>query len=178
MTAEESFWAKVRKTDTCWLWTGARSKGGTGYGQFMVGGRHLIAHRFSFELHTGPIPPGMLVCHTCDTPPCCNPAHLFLGSNRDNLLDASRKGRLPAQRDRARVRGERNGFSVLSDEQVAWIRRVARSGTAKATEVARQLGVSATTARQAASGVRWSHVAEPPCPFPPGRGHRAAKVSP
>jgi len=90
------FWAKVKKTDTCWLWTA--SKRAKGYGAFVwalpsgeiVQGR---AHRFSFELLNGPIPQGMCILHRCDTPACVNPDHLYLGTKAENNEDMRRKGR-------------------------------------------------------------------------------------
>lgn len=88
------FWAKVQKSDNCWEWTGLLNA--WGYGRFWTG-RHMSAHRYSWELHNGPIPAGLYVCHHCDNRKCVRPDHLFLGTQRDNLLDASRKGRLPNQ---------------------------------------------------------------------------------
>lgn len=88
----ERFWAKVQKTETCWLWTaGATTKG---YGYFCpTRPNKVYAHRYSWELVNGAIPTGLLVCHTCDNPPCVNPSHLFLGTVRDNAIDMSLKGR-------------------------------------------------------------------------------------
>jgi hypothetical protein len=95
MTTDERFWAKVEKTEGCWLWTGAKRH--KGYGAFVyardgevVQGR---AHRYSYEVHVGPIPPGVFVLHRCDTPACVRPDHLFLGTNQDNVTDMMKKGR-------------------------------------------------------------------------------------
>jgi len=80
----------------CWLWTASRN--GDGYGFMTVGSRGIDrsyrgAHRVSYEIYVGPIPDGMCVLHRCDVPACVNPAHLFLGTQRDNALDRERKHR-------------------------------------------------------------------------------------
>ena len=95
----ERFWAKVQKTDTCWLWTGATAR--HGYGNFFDGNHWVPAHRLAFELTYGPIHEGLDICHRCDNPPCVRPDHLFPGTTRENLQDASRKGRTAT--------GDRNG---------------------------------------------------------------------
>lgn len=99
LTLEQRFWAKVKKADGCWLWTGAGSRKGE-HGRIGIGGRSegiALAHRLSWELHHGPVPDGFCVCHRCDNPPCVNPAHLFLGTKGDNNRDMYAKGRAYAQ---------------------------------------------------------------------------------
>ena len=83
----------ARKTESgCWEW--ACGKDDWGYGKTYFNQRTEKAHRVAWRIFNCEIPPGMLVLHKCDNPPCINPWHLFLGTNRDNMLDASRKGRL------------------------------------------------------------------------------------
>jgi hypothetical protein len=91
MTPTERFWTRVDKSGECWVWTGAHLP--TGYGRLTGAKRGMYAHRFSWELHNGPIPDGLLVCHKCDNPPCVRPDHLFLGTNVDNIRDRDAKGR-------------------------------------------------------------------------------------
>lgn len=93
----ERFWAKVRKTDDCWLWTA--SADGKGYGKMLVDGKLQQAHRLSWLIHTGESPGDWHVCHKCDNPPCVRPDHLFLGTAVDNMRDMHAKGRRPAHYD-------------------------------------------------------------------------------
>ena len=86
------FWSKVKKTDACWLWTGTINHK---YGAIRIAYRAWRAHRVAWVIANGNIPKGMNVLHRCDNPPCVNPKHLFLGSQRDNLIDCIRKGRNP-----------------------------------------------------------------------------------
>ena len=92
------FWSKVQKAgpDDCWEWVAG--KGGRGYGMFWLDGKQVKAHRVAWMLENGPIPPGKgyhgtCVLHSCDNPPCVNPAHLFIGSNAVNQADMRAKGR-------------------------------------------------------------------------------------
>lgn len=152
------FFEKVRKTESCWLWTGA--KGGGGYGLIWLNGRNCPAHKLSWEIHNGPVPDGMLVCHDCpdgDNPACVNPAHLFLGTHVDNLRDASRKGMLATAKD-----GERNPMSKLTDEDVLTIRRRYKKGSRRGLnsswQLSREFGVSQSWIRVIANKERWKHL--------------------
>lgn len=100
---EERFWEKVpqRVNGECWIWRGEINR--KGYGNlFLRRGprRSMLAHRLSYEMAYGAIPEKMFVCHRCDTPPCVNPEHLFLGTNADNMRDASEKGRIKGHNSR------------------------------------------------------------------------------
>lgn len=145
---EERFWEKVKKTDNCWLWIGARSGG---YGMIRRGDKAVIAHRLAYEWTNGPIPDGLDICHTCDNPACVRPSHLFAGTARDNALDAAHKGRLVVPR------GERSSFAKLKDADIPNIRRLLAEGITK-TDIGKQYGVSRTTIYGIASGHNWTHI--------------------
>jgi hypothetical protein len=144
------FWAKVNKTEGCWLWTASTVK--FGYGQFGVSKTiHKNTHRLSWEIHRGPIPAGMYVCHACDVPACVNPAHLFLGTQRDNVLDCVRKGRAR----RTRMLGEKNHNSkapTISPERI----KEMFAGGVGVREIAPLAGVSKSTVFNIVSGKHWS----------------------
>jgi hypothetical protein len=91
----ERFWSKVDKECSeffdCWEWTGGKTV--DGYGLFKLNGRHVLAHRVSYEIEVGKIPDGMLVLHKCDNPSCVNPDHLYTGTNQDNANDRMKRNR-------------------------------------------------------------------------------------
>ena len=127
---------RVNRETGCWEWTGSRLK--AGYGQLgkEKGAGLMLAHRYSYEQNVGPIPAGMIVCHRCDNPPCCNPEHLFLGDHGANMKDMERKGRgrilTAAQVDEA-LRLWKGGMSLT---KVAAHMGVARMTVTRALEKA------------------------------------------
>jgi hypothetical protein len=129
----------------CWLWIGHLS---SGYGQLT--NKHwkdlIGAHRASWLLHKGEIPDGLVVCHKCDTRSCVNPDHLFLGTCKDNMVDAASKGRM--------ARGSRNGSSKLSEPDI----RAIRASGESIRGLARKFNVSQRTIQFIVRGVTWVHV--------------------
>lgn len=117
---EQRFWTKVEKTEGCWLWSGATNK--QGYGELGKGRRgdgNIAAHRLSYEIAYGPIPPAMQVLHKCDNPGCVRPDHLFLGTQKVNLEDMTAKD----HRSHYSQKGEDNGRAKLTLIQVQEIRQ-------------------------------------------------------
>jgi hypothetical protein len=118
-------------------------------------GRMIGAHRAAWLVTHGEIPEGQEVCHRCDNPPCCNPAHLFLGSHAENVQDSFSKGRGAANLPRDN-RGAKNGRARLTEASVNEIR--ARYGSVTARQLATELGVSIYTVRAVAQNRIWRHL--------------------
>lgn len=131
----ESFWSKVYKTDSCWIWTGAKEGGR--YGSLKVNGKNTKAHRYSWEIHNGKIPEGNVVMHSCDNPKCVNPDHLSVGTTKDNVTDRVQKGRSAI--------GEKSGASKLSLEQVSEIRRTYKFRVVTKVALAKKFSVAVST---------------------------------
>lgn len=169
---EERFLANVRKTETCWLWTASTTS--WGYGQIMHKGKGSRAHRVSWELHNGPIPTGLFVCHHCDVPACVNPAHLFLGTNAENLADMDAKGwRVNPRRSGP---GEVHGHVTLTEKQVLDICQRPSQGLGT---LAKEFNVTRTQISRIRRRKAWTHLAVPPSDSDPRHGefHGNAKLT-
>lgn len=130
---QASFWVKVNKTDTCWLWTAATTNGGYG----VVNHRGVIsrAHRLAWEWENGPVPTGMQMCHHCDNPKCVRPSHLFIGTAKENMEDMARKGRSNAPK------GERCYTAKISDAEATDIRQRFAAGGISKKRLAEEYGL-------------------------------------
>ncbi len=157
-TVEEQFWRNVTKGDGCWTYKRVSQRG---YGKIRANGKHLRAHRLSWEMANGPIPVGLLVCHSCDNPSCIRPDHLFLGTNADNAADRNAKGRTargPASVQKNPARGERSGMAVLTTAKVKRIRRLYATGHYSQQAIADVIGIDQTHISRVVRGVAWAHV--------------------
>lgn len=136
----EKFWAKVdKRTDIeCWEWQGFRLP--KGYGSMSVYGKTYLTHRIAYTDYYGEIPHGMHVCHKCDNPSCCNPLHLFLGTNADNVADMVKKGR--------QQRGVKHHNSKLTEADAENIRTLYANKDISQAEIGRLYNVSQTTVGQ------------------------------
>lgn len=138
-TIAERFLPRVKKSGNngCWVWQGCQSNG---YGRFGIMGVTEYAHRVSWLIFKGFIPAGLFVCHKCDNPICVNPRHLFLGTAKENMKDASKKGRIKIPKE-SYYKNERHQVSKLSNDQVRFIRSTKLSGV----ELAERFNVTPTT---------------------------------
>lgn len=154
-TVEERFWRHVKKTPGCWEWDGS-AKSKRGYGQISMGGRggkQELVHRFSYTLHKGEIPYGMVVMHMCDNPKCVNPDHLTIGTHSENTRDAVKKGRwksIPPLNC-----GENQHSSKLTADDVRFIRD---NPKIEAKELAAKYGTNITSIHKVRRRQTWKHI--------------------
>lgn len=137
-TLEERFWSKVdiRSPFECWPWLAAVRRKDEGYGAFWLNGRHQPASRIAYSLAFKDVPVGLHVCHHCDNPSCCNPEHLFLGTNADNAHDRDSKGRTAT--------GDKNRTTAWNfhEKDVILIRNLVKNKELKQREIAKMFNVS------------------------------------
>ena len=146
----EHFWAQVKilGPDDCWEWQGGKSRKGYGHARF--DDHTVAAHRVAWILTHGPIPESLQVLHKCDNPPCCNPAHLFLGTNADNMADKIAKNRQP--------HGTKIPLAKLNEQQVIEARQCYAEGGISIAALAREYGVNRITMKNALQRHTWRHV--------------------
>ncbi len=130
----------IRGPNQCWEWTAGTV---TGYGQLRIGDKLFLAHRIAWELFRGPIPPGLWILHTCDNRPCCNPGHLWPGTDADNATDRDAKGRQA---------------SKLTNDEVREIYGRYRAGGVSQPTLGRQYGVCGDQIGLIVRGVAWKHI--------------------
>jgi hypothetical protein len=142
---EARFWNRVTKqADGCWLYSSSTNRG---YAHVSLFGRAIYAHRASWILAHGEIPPGMQVCHRCDVRHCVNPDHLWLGTAAENIADRDAKGR------HRPVNGERHGSVKLTDAQIAELRARASAGEQQRS-LATAYGIAESYVSRIVRGVR------------------------
>lgn len=138
----------------CWLWRyGAHP---SGYGTIHFEGRLHKAHRLAYAAMIGPIPTGLVVCHRCDVPACFNPAHLFLGTQDDNITDMVTKGR---RVQGALFCGDENSQAKLTEAEAIEVIAAARAGESY-TSIGLRFGIARVTATRIAAGKSWRHLSQ------------------
>lgn len=168
---EDRFWSKVAKTesqDDCWEWTAGCQK--SGYGQFSIRtGEKISAHRMAWILTNGDIPDGLCVLHSCDNPPCCNPRHLFTGTQGDNIHDMIRKGRYNAppaygNRNGSRKhperlpRGSKHHNAKLTECDVRKMRQLWNTPGVRRTHIGDEFGITYSNVLTICKRITWKHV--------------------
>lgn len=144
----ERFWTSIEKTDECWVWNGRRAK--EGYGLISDKGKCYRANRVSYEIHKGPIPEGLLICHTCHNPECVNPDHLYAGTPKENTTDMMLAMRHPV--------GEDNYNAILTADDVMEIRKTYIPRKVSQGILAEKYGVSVSTINAIIARRIWKHI--------------------
>jgi hypothetical protein len=154
---EARFWSKVIVPDDpeeCWGWKASTSKYGYGYIRWC--GKPDYGHRASYHISHGNMPKkGLEVCHSCDNPSCCNPRHLFLGTHKQNMHDAIRKGRFVSI---IAPRAEESGSAKLTWKEVNQIRELYSTGKYSQTKLAKRFGIHQAHVSRIIRNVTWAYI--------------------
>ncbi len=145
------FMKRVSMSDTCWIWTGETSA--NGYGRFWDGEKKLPAHRWSHGYFIAEVPKGKDACHKCDVRNCVNPAHIFIGSRSENMLDASRKDRLNTNT----LGGSSNRLAKMSLKDIYKLKYDDSIKDLTQEELGKLFGVSDVTIRRVLRGVAYRY---------------------
>ena len=160
LTEEQRFWKKVRRgnSNKCWLWEGAviSKKAGRDYGSFSRRLGNVLAHRFSYEISKGSIPEGQFVLHSCDTPRCVNPKHLYLGTQKRNMRDAAARGKV----DRAPFQRTKNPKSRFNSSIIMDIRQRFVAGESQ-RKLAEEYGTDQPYIYRVTQGQVWDYPETP-----------------
>lgn len=146
------FWSRCERVGPCLVWRGALN--GHGYGHFTHEQQTIACHVYAYELTNGPITPGLFVLHSCDNPPCCEPAHLFQGTQAQNLADMCAKGRHATGYG---IKGSQHWCARLTEDEVREMRQLRRVGVILADlAVLYDVGISAV--HSIVTYKTWRHV--------------------
>lgn len=149
---QDRFWENVMPIPECGCWIWLKATHYKGYGELRFNGKKDKAHRVAYILANGNIPEGMQVLHHCDTPPCINPKHLFLGTNTDNAKDSVKKGR--SHLNRLGRKGEEHPLALLNNHDIIEIRNSNLIGR----DLAAKYGVCESEINFIKQGKRWKHI--------------------
>lgn len=149
------FWESVdiRNHTECWNWIGSLNT--HGYGQARFDGRSMNASRVAWMIFHGGVPDGLVVCHKCDNRKCCNPYHMFIGTQGDNVRDCKEKGRCRGYFVSGAAHPRVN--AKLDAEKVARARELYKSGVTQ-TEIGLMFGVHSSVISRAVRGESWGNV--------------------
>ncbi len=149
----EKFKSSLGQDGDCWPWLGRKQKR-MPYGMLQYKGKTTVAHRVAYELFKWPIPDGLIVCHFCDNPACCNPFHLFVGTYKENRMDCVLKGRASG----GVQKGEDKKQAKLSEKQVKEIRELYKPWEFSQAMLAERYGVARSTIEDILHRRTWTHI--------------------
>lgn len=148
----EDIWKSVNKKgdDGCWEWVGYKNK--DGYGRMKVDYKMYHVHRIVYELTYGPIPDGLLICHRCNNRSCCNPNHLYLGTQKDNMEQCVFEGRLKTSF------GEKHGQSKLNEKDVKKIKELYNTKNYSQRCLGKLFNISHSEISRIINNQVWKHI--------------------
>lgn len=167
---ERRFWARIARTendDECWEWTGCKDR--AGYGSVRWENVQMTAHRAVYTILYGNIAKGLVVRHSCDNRPCCNPKHLSLGTTADNVRDKIERGR--------QKHGEQLRNSKLTESNLKEAVRLYATGDYSQRKLADMFGVRQSTIWEALNKKKWKRVETDAIPFPEGQSDYSRRGS-